>query len=258
MNRNKKVFICGTVSIILLVCAIAIYLIGLGVIHAEISYPNYIKSQPKQTFENSFYRVEITSYITSLIIDGTDVTAYYNIFNCEENYAGNWELELVTNQTKTTYNSYWDTPLSSLPESWRNDLSIEQGRITIIQTESSLLTYDIKKTWTLYQDKPYFTVEITKTYRFDSENLNNQIIVDVQNSGFNLEIHKNTLTFLLGDSRLTIQIYESSKPASWQLPTETTDYTEAQINIDGQSDRTERSHLEGEKETVKLKVTIVP
>lgn len=255
MNRNKKVFVCGAVSILLLACAVAVYLVGLIVIHNEISYPNYIASQPKQTFKNDYFEVEVTSYITNLTIDGTDVTAYYNIFNCEENYAGDWELELVTNQSKATYKSYWDTPLSHLPESWRNDLSIEQDGITVIQTESILLTYDIKKTWTFYPDKPYFTVEITKTYRFDSENLNNQIIVDVQNSGFNLE-NESTLTFNLQNSQLTIQILESSKPVSWQLPSETTDYTEAQINIDGQSDRTERSHFEGEIETVKLKVTI--
>ena len=231
MRKEVKAVVIVSV---LLASAIIVLFAGVNIMYQQRIYPNYIASQPKFRFQNSYYSLEVTSYITKLKVNGKDITAYYNIFNCEENYEGNWELEIVQKQAVTTENN---------------------GKTTVLVTESTLLTQKITKKWTFYSDKPYFLLEITKIYLFDSTNLNNQIIVDVKNQGFHLSIHNKTLTFNIQNSLLTIEILECNKPVGWQPPTASTDYTEAQINIDGQSDRDSRFHYTGETEIAKLKVT---
>lgn len=215
----------------------------LNIRYNEQIYPNYIQHQPKITYENQYYSIELTSYITKLDIYVEDVTAYYNIFTCEENYQGDWELELVTNQTIH-----------------------KQGKNTLIKTESFTPTFLVQKYWVFSNDSRTFTLELKKTYKFESENINNQIIVDVENDGVYTNF-KDWVVFDTDFGFFGVKVIDSNCDVSLQMPRQnatsldlkhvldspdSSRYTEVQVNIDGQKDRDLRSHYEGQTEIVKF------
>lgn len=176
-------------------------------------YPQYLMFIPKFTFQNKFYSVQVCSFIISLPISGKEVCGYYRIFQCEENYHGKWMLEQPQGFIVLTDNSTH----------------------FIVKSHSNLFTENLVKTWIFLKNKPYFFVNITKTYLVSDWDMNNQIIVDVQKN-----------------SNVTFMILDSNPSATWQYDGK----TEFQIDFNGQQDRELLYHEKDLVETVLVEVTI--
>ena len=240
MRKEHKVALGFSVLTLLSLCGFIWFYLSY---HNSI-YPNYIAFQPKYRFRNKFYRLVATSYITELYIGEQDICAYYRIFNCEENYLGNWELEYLN---------------------WRKNFENQ------LYTESKLLTQRIWKNWTFLPEKPYFFLTIQRTYLFNSTNLNNQIIIHLKNMGIYTNINTTEpiskvdgqpwLAFktrygVFGFIVLSSNCYDDLYIQIPNSPPCTCIHgerdTEVQINFHGQRDLDTRFHREGETETITL------
>ena len=196
---------------------------------------SYILSQSHTkrslTFSNDYFSLEMDTVIRRFYVNGSNVLAKYLMFQLEEDYQLNWKLE---------------TPN-------RFSYIKEENNIITVFTFSQLFTYDIFKTFVFYTDKPFFLVEISKTYTIDAFSDNNQILVDVFNDHFVL-LNNHTFVFFLLDlkHKLVIQILDSSPEIVIQEPVT----TEAQFNFNGRSDRDITFHQKGQIETVRFNVTV--
>jgi hypothetical protein len=184
-------------------------------------------------YSSNIYSIKADSVIRNLYINGTDISAKYQVFQCEENYHQLWKLETpkrisaINNNTLLTY--------------------------------SSLYTFDLLETFTFREDG--FTANISKTYTVSSFDENNQIIVDVKNAGW-VYIKNTSFRFLLPGWTLenptwsmTITILYSNTPISFQPPM-VSNPTELQFDFREMSDRDIAYHKAGDIETVLFDVTI--
>lgn len=233
MNKKKLLKIVAVCLILALVVTEAILFIG----NWANSFPNYLMFQSTFTYGNNYYRLQMTSFITNLWftnyhmgIQMHDICGYLRILTLEEEYEGHWNLEVFDNRTETTVNV----------------------TTTQVETWSHLYTFNIHKVWTFYKNQPYFTVEITKTYLFDSESHNNQILFFVKNNGW----HSNNATWFAYETEIGTfgyKVLEANPFVTIQTPPKT-EPSESQINFYGERDDTMRQHKQGEVETITLLV----
>lgn len=211
------------------------------------SFPNYLQFQDKFTFDAKgwnqtignwfYYSLEMTSFVTSLKLPRSldvehsgfvEVCAYWRILTLEENYMGDWTLEAFDDRK----------------------VIVENETVSLVETWSHLYTYMIHKQWAFYKDKPYFTVTINRTYLFDSENMNNQIIFDVKNNG----VHSNNQTWVAYETEGGTFGYVIVKAQPNNVTIQTNHPTESQINFYGLGDRDLGTHKKGEQEILELLV----
>jgi hypothetical protein len=178
------------------------------------------------SYSSDLYGVKMDSVIRHLRIGGAEVSAKYQIFQCEENYHQSWKLE-----TPKDYHVIGTT----------------------LFTYSSLYTYDCFKTFIFREDG--FTLELSKAYIVSSFDSNNQIIVDVINQGY--VWNETSFTFFGPDWKMTLDVIESNIPVSIQPPS-IGNPTELQFDFNGKSDRNLAFHEKGDIESVFFNITIIP
>ena len=195
------------------------------------------------TFENQFYSVNVGAYVNWLKLNDTDISATYKIFSLEEFYEGKWKLE---------------TQKFVVAQQFENCL--------LLRTGGNLYTYDTLKFWAFWREKPYFKLELWKLYTKNAWSWNNQIIIDVVNTGIysNLNFswggqHKilpeqpTWVAFQCKNGIFGFVIIETNDPELHiQFPPK--NGTEVQINFHAARDRVPEYHHTGDKEFVKLLV----
>lgn len=202
-----------------------------------VKYPDYLAFMPKIPFKNQYFDINITTWIINFTVNHKNIVAYYGFLSCEENYEGNWELEHFEAQK----------------------ILADNATHKIFETASSLLTYNITKTWTFFYNKNYFYATITKTYLFNSTTNNNQIILDITNQKVETQGNDTALFYLGNFTILEMNIISSNKPVTIQPPAPHSTYpSELQLNFENASDADYRFHYQGEVETVTLKFTMNP
>jgi hypothetical protein len=176
------------------------------------------------SYSTNLYSLKMDSVIRNFYINHNDVCSQFQMFQVEEDYQLQWQLE---------------TPIR---------YSTAYGNT--IFTYSHLYTYDCYKTFIF--GNVGFTAEIDKAYTVSGFCDNNQIIVDVKNEGF--AYNETSFTFLGGLWNLTISVIRSNPTIQIQPPAPNT--TELQFNFNGLSDRDIGYHNKGDLETVLFNVTI--
>lgn len=185
---------------------------------------------PVFKYSSDIYTIRATTKIKHLYINGEDISAHHNIFQCEESYLNNWKTE--------------------------NSNSFHSNKNTLY-TYSKLYLFDVYKIFDFSPSN--FTVLIEKTYTKTGFDYNNQILVDIYHTNYSYT--NNSFTFYGGIGHyktnwsLKISIIDSNNPVSIEIP-KTSNPTELQFNINGQSDRDFRYHQKGDIEIVKFLVEI--
>jgi len=220
MDKAKIIFLCFLGFLLTLTVSLWLF------VYISI-YPQYLIFIPKISFENDFFAISLTSWIHHFWIGETDIVAYYGVLGFEENFEGDWELEHFIS----------------------NVILCENETQTIVETHSQLMTYKIHKLWTFFRNKPYFMVELTRTYTLNSRNMNNQLIIDIENDYF-VSDNSTFVTYYMGNSSVMYQILEAQPN---NVTIQTSHPTETQINFYGLADRDYRFHSIGEIEYVKVR-----
>jgi hypothetical protein len=180
-------------------------------------------------YANDYFAVDMNTVIRHFKINGTDILAKYQMFQCEEDYQLEWKPE---------------TPVRVAWTATDEDFTVF--------TYSQLYTYDCFKTFIFHKHSPSFTVEITKAYHITGWSDNNQIIADVYNDGFTMG--NNCFTFHGKTWNMTIAILKSDPLMTIEAPPWNT--TELQFNFNGKADRDLAYHMAGQMETALFNVTL--
>lgn len=176
------------------------------------------------TYSSKIYSIQADTVIRDLCINGHEIAAHYQIFQVEEDYKLQWQLETPVRRATTTNTLF---------------------------TYSSLQTYDCEKTFIFRPNG--FTVEISKLYKVTGFCDNNQIIVDVNNSGFTY--NNTSFTFFGKGWNMTIDILSSNTPITIQPPPDGYK-SELQFDFNNMTDRDIAFHAAGDIETALFNVTL--
>jgi len=180
--------------------------------------------KPWFVYSSNIYEAKMDSVIRNFYINNNDVCSKYQMFQVEEDYELQWQLE-----TPIRYSTAYGNTMF---------------------TYSHLFTYDCSKIFIFGNDG--FTVQIDKEYLVSGFCDNNQIIVDVKNKGF--VYNETSFTFLGGLWNMTISVIRSNPSIQIQPPS--INGTELQFNFNGLSDRDIGYHNKGDLEEVFFNVTI--
>ena len=192
------------------------FTIALTLINIQASTFNY---------EGKIYSVTANSVIQSLKIYGHETAAKYKIFTCEEDHQLTWKTE-TTNRIVKNENTLF--------------------------TYSSLFTFDVYKTYIFNENG--FTLQLSKVYLQTGWSDNNQIVIDINNQGFNYT--ETSFTFYYNNvTPIKIDVTKSNTPITIQPPSQNYP-SELQFNFNGYSDRDLSYHKAGDIETVLFNITI--
>jgi hypothetical protein len=231
MNKTKTIGLWLTVSFV--AC------LPITVFSVTLTIPYKILIMPKYYFNNTYYSVAISSFVTSFKVHGQDLCAFYRIFTCEENLFGKWEIEKFDNSSVSVF-----------------------GDVILVKSSSHLYSQNINKTFFLFKDRPYFYCIITKQYLFNCTDCNNQIIFDCNNDFWNCSNLDFTpikssdwFSFTLDNCTVKFTVLGNSPYAMFQLPSNPPN-TEFQIDFLGQRDRTMMNHTRGEINNILFNVSV--